>query len=87
VPTLKEKGVDLVTGTWRGLGAPPGTPAGVLAVLRKVATEVAADPAFHAALAGASLMPAYRDAEAFQTFMNEASATFEKLLANMDVQK
>jgi len=87
VPTFKEKGVDLVMGTWRGLGAPPGTPLEALTVLRKVAAEVSADPAFHQALAGASLMPAYRDADAFQTFMNEASASFEKLLANMDLQK
>jgi len=87
VPTFKEKGIDLVMGTWRGLGAPPETPLEALTVLRKVAAEVSADPAFHQALASASLMPAYRDAESFQTFMNDASASFEKLLANMDLQK
>jgi len=87
VPTFKEQGVDLVLGTWRGLGAPPATPPEALAVLRKVAAQVATDPAFGQALARASLMPAYRDAEAFQTFMNDASNWFEKLLSNMDLQK
>ena len=33
VPTLKERGIDLSIGTWRGLAAPKGTPADVLAVL------------------------------------------------------
>lgn len=30
VPTLKEQGIDVVTGTWRGIGAPKDTPDAVI---------------------------------------------------------
>jgi tripartite-type tricarboxylate transporter receptor subunit TctC len=33
VPTLKEKGIDLAIGTWRGIGAPAGTPDEAVKVL------------------------------------------------------
>ncbi|OYU93404.1 MAG: ABC transporter substrate-binding protein, partial [Burkholderiales bacterium PBB5] len=43
VPTLMERGSDLSIGTWRGLAAPKGTPAEVLAVLADTARKCAED--------------------------------------------
>lgn len=40
-PTLKERDIDLSLGTWRGLAAPKGTPADVLAVLREATRKSA----------------------------------------------
>jgi len=87
VPTFREKNVDLVVGTWRGLGVPLNTPAETVQVLREAARKTAEDPAFRDALAKANLQPAYQDGEAFQAFMNSQSAYFKKLLAGLNLQK
>ena len=39
VPTLKERGIDVSLGAWRGLGAPKGTPKEVIDVLKDVAQK------------------------------------------------
>lgn len=87
VPTFKEKGVDLVVGTWRGLGVPLNTPPEVVRFLRDATRKTAEDPAFREALLRANLQPAYMDGEQFQTFMNSQSAYFKSLLASVDLKK
>lgn len=87
VPTFKEQGVDLVLGTWRGLGAPLGTPPEVVKYLRDATRKTAEDPAFREALAKANLQPAYLEGEQFQAFMNSQSAYFKSLLASVDLKK
>lgn len=87
VATFKEKGIDLVLGTWRGLGVPLGTPPEVVQYLRDAARKTAQDPAFRDALARANLQPAYMDGEQFQTFMNGQSSYFKKLLGGINLQK
>lgn len=87
VPTLREKGVDLTVGTWRGLGVPAGTPREVVQILRDAARKTATDPAFRDAVLRANLLPAYQEGEAFQTFMDNQSAYFKGLLAGMNLQK
>jgi len=46
VPTLKESGIDIVYGAWRGLAVPKGTPAEVIAVLEDIFVQAAQDPDF-----------------------------------------
>ncbi|HEX7868322.1 MAG TPA: tripartite tricarboxylate transporter substrate binding protein [Variovorax sp.] len=87
VVTFKEKGVDLVVGTWRGLGVPLNTPPEVVKYLRDATRKTAEDPAFRDALLRANLQPAYMDGEQFQTFMNSQSAYFKSLLASVDLKK
>ncbi|MFC5523003.1 Bug family tripartite tricarboxylate transporter substrate binding protein [Polaromonas jejuensis] len=87
VVTFKEKGVDLVVGTWRGLGVPLGTPPGVVQYLRDAARKTAEDPAFRDALVRANLQPAYMSGEQFQPFMNSQSSYFKKLLGGINLQK
>ena len=48
---LKERGVDLSTGTWRGLAVRRGTPPDVAAALAAIARGAAAEPGFREALA------------------------------------
>ncbi|WP_422087200.1 Bug family tripartite tricarboxylate transporter substrate binding protein [Variovorax sp.] len=87
VPTFKEKGVDLVVGTWRGLGVPLNTPPEVVKFLRDATRKTAEDPAFRDALLRANLQPAYMEGEQFQVFMNSQSAYFKSLLASVDLKK
>ena len=87
VPTFKEKGTDLVLGTWRGLGVPLGTPPEVVQYLRDAARKTAEDPAFRDALTKANLQPAYMDGAQFQVFMNSQSDYFKKLLSGLNIQK
>ena len=87
VVTFKEKGVDLVMGTWRGLGVPLGTAPEVVQYLREAARKTGEDPAFREALVKANLQPAYMDGEPFQVFMNNASNHFKKLVGDIHLQK
>ena len=87
VATFKEKGVDLVVGTWRGLGVPVGTPPEVVKYLRDAVRKTAEDPGFRDALVRANLQPAYMDGEPFQTFMNSQSSYFKTLLSGLNLQK
>jgi len=87
VATFKEKGTDLVVGTWRGLGVPLNTPPEVVQYLREATRKTAEDPAFRDALVKANLQPAYMDGVQFQAFMNSQSAYFKKLLGGLNIQK
>jgi tripartite-type tricarboxylate transporter receptor subunit TctC len=87
VPTFKEKGVDLVVGTWRGLGVPLGTSPEVVQFLREITRKTAEDTGFRDALMRANLQPAYMDGDTFQAFMNSQSSYFKKLLTGLNVQK
>ncbi|CAN7706932.1 tripartite tricarboxylate transporter substrate binding protein [Pseudorhodoferax sp. LjRoot39] len=46
VPTLKERGVDLSIGIWRGLSAPRETPDEVMAVLKAAVAKAVREPAW-----------------------------------------
>ncbi|MEJ8856229.1 tripartite tricarboxylate transporter substrate binding protein [Variovorax robiniae] len=87
VVTFKEKGIDLVLGTWRGLGVPLNTPPEVVKYLRDATRKTAQDPAFSDALVKANLQPAYMEGEQFQAFMNSQAAYFKTLLASVDLKK
>jgi len=87
VVTFKEKGTDLVLGTWRGLGVPLNTRPEVVKYLRDATRKTAEDPGFRDALTKANLAPAYMDGEQFQAFMNSQSAFFKGLLATVDLKK
>ena len=87
VVTFKEKGTELVLGTWRGLGVPLNTPPDVVKYLRDATRKAAEDPVFRDALIKANLQPAYMEGEQFQAFMNSQSAYFKSLLASVDLKK
>ena len=49
VPTLKERGIDVAIGAWRGLGAPKNTPKDVIDMLEVVTRKTMAGPALREA--------------------------------------
>jgi tripartite-type tricarboxylate transporter receptor subunit TctC len=68
VPTLKERGYDIVYYLWVGLFAPKGTPAAILPVLTSAIDKAAASPLFSDAIAKIGLGPSYLGAADFAKF-------------------
>lgn len=86
VPTLKERGIDLSIGTWRGLAAPKGTPAEVLAVLAECARRCAEDATVRDTLDRLSMGQAYADAETFRAQMQRDNALFKALVTQLGIK-
>jgi len=86
VPTLKERGIDLSLGTWRGLAAPKGTPADVLAVLSDAARKSAEEPVLRDALDRLSMGYAYADAETFRATMRRDNEMFKGLVTKLGIK-
>jgi len=76
VPTLKESGINVTVGTWRGLGVPRNTPDDVVARLREVSKKIVDDPKFKDGMAHANLAVSYQDGPAFAQFMAQQSDYF-----------
>lgn len=86
VPTLKERGIDLSIGTWRGLAAPKGTPREIVNYLKKVALDSANEPAFRDLLDKQNLGYSYADDVAFREAMVKDSATFKALITKLGLK-
>jgi tripartite-type tricarboxylate transporter receptor subunit TctC len=86
VPTLKERGIDLSIGTWRGLGAPRGTPADVLAILADVTRKSAQEPVFRDALDRLGMGNAYADADTFRAEMKRDNERFKQLVTSLGIK-
>ena len=86
VPTLKERGIDLSVGTWRGLGAPKNTPKDVVDVLKAATQKIMAEPAMQEAMEKLSLGYAYADADAFRAVMARDNETFKTLIPKLGLK-
>jgi tripartite-type tricarboxylate transporter receptor subunit TctC len=80
VPTLKEQGVDVVTGTWRGIGAPKNTPDEVIETLGKAFDEAMASAEFKEFMEKGAMTIHNMDAEVFTKFVDEDSKALAKLI-------
>lgn len=87
VPTLRERGIDLAIGTWRGLAAPKGTPPEVLEVLAAASRKAVADPVFVQALRRQNLGIAYADAATFKAEIAADNAVMKALVARTHLRK
>ncbi|MDT0140579.1 tripartite tricarboxylate transporter substrate binding protein [Acidovorax sp. PRC11] len=87
VPTLKERGIDLSIGVWRGLAVPKATPQDIVDTLGTVAAKTADDAAFREVLAKANLGWAYADAAAFQKVIDKDRAFYAELVPRLGLQK
>jgi len=86
VPTLKERGIDLSIGTWRGLAAPKGTPADVLAILTEATRKSADEAVLKDALDRLSMGQSYADAETFRAGMQRDNAVFKQLVTKLGIK-
>jgi tripartite-type tricarboxylate transporter receptor subunit TctC len=71
VPTLKELGVDVVYAVTRGLTAPKGTPADVLAKLADACKKATSEPAFHEAMGKQGTFVRFMDPKAYAEFLKK----------------
>lgn len=71
LPTVSELGYDVVVRKFRGLAAPKGTPANVIAAWEKAAQEVLALPEYKAKYEANNLRPEFIGHDDYVKFINE----------------
>ena len=83
VPTLKELGINLIEGSYRGYLAPKGTPKEIIDILADGLEKVAADPQFKAACAAQNMVPDFRRGDAYKTFLAQEEEMLRKIAKEM----
>jgi tripartite-type tricarboxylate transporter receptor subunit TctC len=76
VPTLKELGVDMVTGSWFGLFAPKGTPMAIVQKLNAAVVKALDDPQVNARLVAQGAEPVPMTVEEFSRFVRSEYETW-----------
>ena len=80
VPTLKEQGVDVTTGTWRGIGAPKDTPDEIIEILGKAFDEAMATEEFKEFMAKGAMTIHPMNAEEFTSFVEQDAKSLGALI-------
>ena len=80
VPTFRELGVDLVSGTWYGFFVPAGTPASVQSVLHEAIESALVDPAVRSTIDRTGLVIQPRSQDEFRQFLVDESAKLKRLI-------
>ncbi len=83
VPTLKELGINLVEGSYRGYLAPKGTPKEIIDILADGLEKVSADPQFKAACAAVNMVPDFKRDDVFKTFLVKEEDMLRKIAKEM----
>jgi tripartite-type tricarboxylate transporter receptor subunit TctC len=86
VPTLKERGIDLLIGGWRGLAVPRDTPDHVVQKLREAMAVTMQDPALRKTMAELNMGEGYLDQAEFQALIERDNATFKALVEKLDIK-
>ena len=82
VPTFREQNVDVVYGTWRGMGAPKGLNADVLKTLREAVAKACKNKTFVETMANLGQAISYQDAGEYAAFLkNNAEAVAASMKA------
>jgi tripartite-type tricarboxylate transporter receptor subunit TctC len=87
VPTLKELGIDVEYAVNRGLVAPKGTPADVLAKLRSACGTAAKDPSFAASLKNHGTLVRYLDERGYAKFFQKNDAESKEVARDLGMLK
>ncbi|MGF1700904.1 tripartite tricarboxylate transporter substrate binding protein [Photobacterium makurazakiensis] len=80
VPTLKEQGINVVTGTWRGIGAPKNTPDEVIERLGKAFDTAMASEEFKSFMETGAMTIHNLNAEDFTKFVYEDTQALGTLI-------
>lgn len=86
VPTLKEKGIDVVLGNYSGFVAPKGTDPDKVKVLDDAIGKCLADPAIQTFLLEAGYQPLYSDRSQFADVVDGAEAQLDYLVNDLGVE-
>ncbi len=84
VPTAKEKGMDVNSGSWRGLGVPSDTPEEIVEYLRENFGKAVQDPEHIEKMENLGLTAKYRSGEEFSEFINKQQAIYKTVLEDME---
>jgi tripartite-type tricarboxylate transporter receptor subunit TctC len=86
VPTFRESGVDLLSGTWYGLLAPAKTPDAIIARLAAAAQDMMRDPAVQAKFTEQGAEVAGLGPTDFAQFLKEETARLSTVIRNANIQ-
>ena len=86
VPTLKELGIDLVEGSYRGYLAPKGTPKEIIDILANAIEQVTKDPEFIKAAKAANLEIVFKKGEENKKFLNTEKDALKKIVDEMGLK-
>ncbi|MDB5860310.1 MAG: hypothetical protein JWQ76_3999 [Ramlibacter sp.] len=85
-PTLKERGLDISIGTWRGLAVNKATPPEIVAQLRGATAKVVQEPSLREALDKQNMGYAYADGDAFYAVMAKDHAFYKALIQKLGLK-
>lgn len=85
IPTLIESGVNIESGTWNAIVAPPKTPAAIAAKLSKAVNEVLKEPAIVDRLKKLSLSPVGGTPASTKTFIAQETKTWGNVIREAHV--
>lgn len=80
VPTFRELGVDIVDGAFRGFAVPKDVPDDVYAILRDTFDEIITSDDFIEGMKTAGIPYTYKNAEDFQAYADESSASLKEVV-------
>lgn len=86
VPTLKERGIDLLIGGWRGLAVPRNTPDAVVQTLRKAMAQTLKDPVLRETMAKQNMGEGYLDQPEFKAVIDRDNAVFKQLVDKLGIK-
>ena len=86
-PTLKEQGIDVALGTWRGLMAQPQMREADKDAVADAIGKMVTTPAWQATLQKFGWLDAYQPAEGFAAFLDEQQALVEGALKDLGLVK
>jgi len=80
VPTLREKGIDLTAGSWRGIAAPSGTPVERIQLLNDAFKKALESDYIEAFSQKSGMSSDYLGPDAFRLFMEEEEEKYREIL-------
>lgn len=86
-PTLKEKGYNVITGTYRGIAVPPGVPAGIVKKLEEAAGKAVQNPDFVEFMNKSFLGLGYKNATDFKSMIESDIKSMGPIIELMKTQK
>jgi tripartite-type tricarboxylate transporter receptor subunit TctC len=87
VPTAKEQGVDVEMELWRGVSAPKGTPADVVAKLEAAIKDTVSSPEFKEQGAKLGYTPAFLPSKEFTAAIAKDDAQIAALMDKLGMKK
>lgn len=86
VPTLKELGINLVEGSYRGYMAPKGTPKEIINILADAMEQVVNDPQFKKASEEVNLVIDFKKTDAYKAFLDKEVESLKKVVEEMNLK-